>query len=35
MFDILKDSYGKFNKKNVLPLVCTTVAGTITAFMLK
>ncbi|WP_264719866.1 hypothetical protein [Wolbachia endosymbiont (group B) of Eucosma cana] len=25
MFDILKDSYGKFNKKNVLPLFSATV----------
>lgn len=29
MFDILKDSYGKFNKKNVLPLFSATVASII------
>ncbi|MFP3021864.1 MAG: hypothetical protein ACEY3K_02605 [Wolbachia sp.] len=27
MFDILKDSNGKFNKKNVLPLFSATVAS--------
>lgn len=29
MFDILKDSNGKFNKKNVLPLFSATVASII------
>lgn len=31
MFDILKDCNGKFNKKNILPLVGTTVAIILTA----
>ncbi|MHC3898338.1 UNVERIFIED_CONTAM: hypothetical protein LBW93_05545 [Wolbachia endosymbiont of Nasonia longicornis] len=31
MFDILKDSNGRFNKKNILPLVGATVAIILTA----
>ncbi|OAB82220.1 hypothetical protein WSTR_01880 [Wolbachia endosymbiont of Laodelphax striatellus] len=30
MFDILKDCNGKFNKKNILPIVGTAFIGTIT-----
>lgn len=32
MFDILKDCNGRFNKKNILPPVGASVAGTLTAF---